>query len=61
MNIGFTEKGITNMIVLKLDKNYSTFGGEQKDLRPHEQAWAEDFPKSKLSQNKVIRGVTKSS
>lgn len=35
------------MTVIKIDKNHSTFGPMKPDNRPFEQAWREDFPKSR--------------
>ncbi len=34
------------MKIVKLNKNESTFEEEEKDMRPFEQAWREDFPNS---------------
>lgn len=41
------------MKTIKLNKNESTFGEEEKDLRPFAQAWREDFPNSQPNPNDV--------
>ena len=34
------------MKIIKINKNESTFGPIDKDVRPSEQAWNDDFPTS---------------
>jgi hypothetical protein len=41
------------MKTIKLNENESTFAEEEKDLRPFEQAWSEDFPNSLPNPNDV--------
>jgi hypothetical protein len=47
------EAGELEMKTIKLDKNHSTFAPEEKDMRPFEQAWREDFPNSLPNPNDV--------